>query len=524
MEETKFSDLMLSDNVLRAIEDMGFEEPSKIQREAIPILLEGKDLIGQAQTGTGKTLAFGAPILSKHRREGKKLSGLILTPTRELAIQVNDELVRIGKYTGAHMLPVYGGQPIERQLGALRRGVDIVVGTPGRILDLIRRKALDLSQVRYLVLDEADEMLDMGFIEDIEEIIRNTNTERQTMLFSATMPDQIKRLAQKYLAKDTAHISMPKRSMTVSTISQYYFEIKQKDRFESLCRILDVDEPSSALVFCKTRKGVDELTEAMQVRGYNVEGMHGEMNQNQRLNTLRKFREGTLEFLVATDVASRGIDVENISHVINFDFPQDIESYVHRIGRTGRAKREGTAYTLVTSREYMALKQIERVTGSHIKRKDIPTVDDIFHAKYRNLLNKVRTTLEKQEYKKFVSLAAELDEEFNLVEVAGAMMHMLYQASVTFDYVENSIGTSADNKFSRLFFSVGRMDRVNPKILMRFINEHVDYEKEDIGNIDIYDKFSFIDVRESMVRKIIKNCTGKKIGGRRIKIEVSKPQ
>lgn len=518
-----FTELGLDAKVLRAIEDMGFEEPSKIQREAIPFLMEGLDLIGQAQTGTGKTLAFGAPILSRFKREGKKIFALILTPTRELAIQVNDELVRIAKYTDAVMLPIYGGQPIERQITALKRGVDIVVGTPGRILDLIRRKVLFLSTVECMVLDEADEMLDMGFIEDIEEILKQVGPERQTMLFSATMPDPIKKLAKKYMDSDSAHIAMAKKAMTVSTISQYYYEIKLKDRFESLCRILDVDEPSSAIIFCKTRKGVDELTEAMQVRGYNVEGMHGEMNQNQRLNTLRKFKEGSLEFLVATDVAARGIDVENISHVINYDFPQDIESYVHRIGRTGRANRKGTAYTLVTTREYMALKQIERVTGGHINRKEIPTVDDIFQTKYRNLIKKVRDTLEKQEYKRFVPLAAELDEEYGLVEVAGAMMQMLYQDSLTYEYTENALGT-VGGRYSRLFFTVGRMDRISPKILVKFIHAHVDFDKEDIGNIDIYEKFSFVDIREDLVRLIIKRCSGKKLGGRKVKIDVSRPQ
>lgn len=522
MEENKFYELGLSKEVLSAIDDMGFEEPSSIQAEVIPVLLEGFDAIGQAQTGTGKTLAFGAPILSKMQRREGKINSIILTPTRELAIQVNDELNRIGKYTRVKLLPVYGGQPIERQIGAIRRGIDIVVGTPGRVLDLIRRNIMDLSEIKFLVLDEADEMLNMGFIEDIEEIINSCSKDRQTMLFSATMPDEIRKLSRRYMKTETKHITIARNAMTVSTVKQYYYEVKQKDRFESFCRILDVDEPSTAIIFCKTKKGVDELVEAMQARGYNVEGMHGDMNQNQRLNTLRKFKEGNIEFLVATDVAARGIDVENVTHVINYDLPQDIESYVHRIGRTGRANREGTAYTLVTAREYRTLKQIEKVTKGKIKRREIPTVDDIFLSKYKNMLSRVKSTLEKDTYKKFVPLAAELDEEFNLVDVAAALMDMIYSKEVSFDYEDNHIDSAPS--FIRLFISVGRMDRVDPKLLLKFFNSNADVNREDVGNIDILDKFTFVDVVEEVVDDILKNCNGQRLCGRRMRIEVSKPR
>lgn len=522
MENIKFSDLGLSEKVLKGIDDMGFEEPSMIQAEVIPVLLEGYDAIGQAQTGTGKTLAFGAPILSRFVRTNNKINSIILTPTRELAIQVNDELIRIAKYARMKLLPVYGGQPIERQIRALKNGVDIVVGTPGRVLDLIRRNLIDLSEVRFLVLDEADEMLNMGFIEDIEEILKSTNSDRQTMLFSATMPDEIKKLSKRYMKEDRKHIAIVKNTMTVSTVSQYYYEVKQKDRFESFCRILDVDEPSSAIIFCKTKKGVDELVEAMQARGYSVEGMHGDMNQNNRLNTLRKFKEGSIEFLVATDVAARGIDVENVSHVINYDLPQDIESYVHRIGRTGRANREGIAYSIVTPREYMTLKQIEKVTKSKIKRKEIPSIDDIFHAKYKNIFARVQETLEGEDYKRFVPLAAEMDNDFNLVDVAAALMNILYNKEVSFEYTENNIGTDAGN--IRLFLTVGRIDNINPKSLLQFFNETANVDKEDIGSIDILEKFSFVDVSERVVDVIMKQCTGKRLGGRRVRIEVSRPR
>lgn len=520
MENKKFSDLGLKESILKAIDDMGFEEPSHIQAKIIPVLLEGHDAIGQAQTGTGKTLAFGAPILNNYiRTEGKKIYSIILTPTRELAIQVNDELNRIGKYIKAHILPVYGGQPIERQIYALKKGVDIVVGTPGRVLDLMRRKLIDLSEVDFLVLDEADEMLNMGFIEDIEEIIKSCNQERQTMLFSATMPKEIKELAQQYMKTDSKHVIIEKSTMTVSTVSQYYYEIKQKDRFETLCRILDVDDPSSVIIFCKTKKGVDELVEGMQSRGYNVEGMHGDMSQNQRINTLRKFKEKNIEFLVATDVAARGIDVENVSHVINYDLPQDIESYVHRIGRTGRANKEGTAYTLVTPREYMFLKQIERITKGKIKRKDVPSIDDIFTARYRSMLHRVKEILEKDDYKKFVPLAASLDEEFSLVDVAAALMNMVYRSEISYNYSEHSMNSSPD--FVRLFMTVGRMDNLTPRQLLQFLNSKAQVNKEEVGNIDILNKFTFVDVTEDAAKSIINNCNGKKFAGRRLKVEIS---
>jgi ATP-dependent RNA helicase DeaD len=519
MENKVFSELGLDENVLRAIDAMGFEEPSKIQAEVIPVLLEGHDVIGQAQTGTGKTLAFGAPILSKIARSEGKINSIILTPTRELAIQVNDELNRIAKFSKVRLLPVYGGQPIERQISALRRGIDIVVGTPGRVLDLIRRKVIDLGSIRFLVLDEADEMLNMGFIDDIEEIIKNSNEDRQTMLFSATMPSEIKKLAKRYMKPETKHVAILKSSMTVATVDQYYYEIKNKDRFESLCRILDVDEPSSAIIFCKTKRGVDELVEGLQSRGYSAEGMHGDMNQNQRINTLRKFKEGNVEFLIATDVAARGIDVENVTHVINYDLPQEVESYVHRIGRTGRANREGIAYTLVTAREYMSLKQIEKATKSKIRRREIPTIDEIFSSKYKNMISRINETLEQDSYKRFIPLATELDEDFNLVEVAAALLEMLYSKEVSYDYTENEIGSTSGYK--RLFLNVGRLDRLNPKQLLEFLNETADVNKEDVGDIDILEKFSFVNVTEAAAESILKNCIGKKLAGRRLNAEIS---
>ncbi|MGF7430471.1 DEAD/DEAH box helicase [Thermoanaerobacterium thermosaccharolyticum] len=511
-----FKELHLNEKILKAIDDMGFEEPSKIQSEVIPVLLEGSDVIGQAETGTGKTLAYGAPIINSFSSNDGKVFCLILTPTRELAIQVNDELARIGKYSKVRLLPVYGGVQIDRQIKAIKRGVDIVVGTPGRVLDLIKRNVLDLKSVRYLVIDEADEMLDMGFIDDIKEIINHTNEERQTMMFSATMPDEIKNLAKKYMKSDAKFISIVKKTMTVSTVQHFYYEVKNQERFESLCKILDVDEPSSTIIFCKTKKEVDELTENMQSRGYNVEGMHGDMSQNQRINTLRKFKEGILDFLVATDVAARGIDIENVTHVINYNLPQDVESYVHRIGRTGRANRSGVAYTLVTSREYPALKRIEKATRCKIKRKELPTVDDILEVKYNKMIAEIKKTLEKNDYKRFAPLAMELDEEYNLVDVAAALMDMYYGKELYYN--------DDESKYVRLFINLGRKDKLNKRTLLKLLMDIGDISKEDIGTIDIFDKFTFIDASRNAAKNIINNSFDKIIDGKRIKIEISKPR
>ncbi|MBU3204670.1 DEAD/DEAH box helicase [Clostridium algidicarnis] len=546
MENLKFNDLTLNKNVLKSIEGMGFEEPSKIQQEVIPIILEGFDVIGQAQTGTGKTLAFGAPIISNLNRSSNKIHGIILTPTRELAIQVSDELVRIGKDSNLKMLPVYGGQSIDRQIQAIRRNPDIIVGTPGRVLDLLRRKILDLKFIDFLVLDEADEMLNMGFVEDIELIIQSSNEERQTLLFSATMPNTIKKIAQRYMKKDTKHISIVKNQMTVSTVEQFYYEIKHNERFESLCRILDVEGPDSCLIFCKTKKGVDEVVESMQSRGYSVEGMHGDMNQNQRLNTLRKFKDDSIDFLVATDVAARGIDVTNITHVINYDLPQDTESYVHRIGRTGRANKKGIAYTLVSPREYKTLKQIESATKGKIKRKPIPTIDDIFSAKYASIIKKVKETLENKEYSKFVPIVTELDEEYDLIDVSAALMTMIYGKEISYNSNENNDIASNNNSsysnsysnnsnsynnrrsnsnngdVSRLFLSIGHLDKIKPKSLVDFLTDNSNADRNSIGNIDILDKFTFIDVKSDAVDSILNNCSGKSLEGRRVNIEIAK--
>ena len=399
MKEITFRDLKLKETLLSAIDDLGYINPSQIQAEAIPLAIEGYDIIGQAQTGTGKTAAFGCSIINNIKR-GKDISSIILTPTRELAIQIYEELNKLSKYDKLKVLPIYGGDSITRQIKDLKRGVDIVVGTPGRVLDLIGRKALPLSHVQFLVLDEADEMLNMGFIDDIEEIIKElpSQEERQTLLFSATMPQQIKKLAQNYLKKDYKVVNIKKVSMTVSKITQGFFEVNPKTKFEAFCRVLDLETPASSIIFCKTKRGVDELVEALQSKSYVAEGMHGDMSQMHRMRTLKRFKEGALNFLVATDVAARGIDVDGVTHVFNYDLPQDVESYVHRIGRTGRANREGTAYSFVTPREHSMIKQIKNVTKGSIPKLPIPTVQQIIDSKFNSKSKEILKELNDGKY------------------------------------------------------------------------------------------------------------------------------
>jgi len=344
---TTFSDFDLEPKVLRAVTELGFEEPTPIQLKAIPLAMTGRDLIGQAQTGTGKTAAFGIPLIQRIDVSRTSISALIMTPTRELAIQVAEEIGKLSRFKGVRALPIYGGQDIGRQIRALKKFPHVIIGTPGRLLDHINRKTIKLDEVQTVILDEADEMLDMGFMEDIQSILKLVPVERHTMLFSATMPPNIQRLAQQFL-KNPEHITVTPKQMTVPLISQSYIEVNERMKFDALCRLLDMESPDLAIVFGRTKRRVDELAEGLQKRGYSADGLHGDLSQNQRDAVMRKFRDGSIDVLVATDVAARGLDVSGVTHVIDFDLPQDPESYVHRIGRTGRAGKEGTAWSFVT--------------------------------------------------------------------------------------------------------------------------------------------------------------------------------
>ena len=419
-----FQDFGLEARILKAVTELGFEEPTPIQLKAIPIALSGRDLIGQAQTGTGKTAAFGLPLIQRINGTSDKLSALILTPTRELAIQVAEELGKLSRYKGIRTLPVYGGQEIGRQIRALKKHPHIVVGTPGRLLDHINRKTIRLDDVSFVVLDEADEMLDMGFLEDIQTILRHLPEERQTMLFSATMPPNIQKLAQQFL-RDPEHVSVVPKQVTVPQISQAYFEVPERQKFEVLSRLLDIESPELAIVFGRTKRRVDELTEALQKRGYSADGLHGDLSQNQRDAVMRKFREGSIDVLVATDVAARGLDVTGVTHVINFDLPQDPESYVHRIGRTGRAGREGVAWTFVTPREIDHLRFIERVTRQRIPRKPLPSMAEAIEGKQRVTAERLLEAVGSEDTAPFRGLALQLLEQYDSVELLSAALKLL---------------------------------------------------------------------------------------------------
>lgn len=420
----KFKELGISATIIHALSDMGFEEPTPIQSQAIPLVLSGKDLVGQAQTGTGKTAAFGIPLLENIKTATGATYGIILAPTRELAIQVAEEMNKLGQFSNINTLPIYGGQDIQRQIKALQRKPQIIVATPGRLMDHMERRTIKLTDIKMVVLDEADEMLNMGFIEDIEKILSATPDSRQTLLFSATMPRQIQNLAQKFL-KEPALISVKTKEVTVPLIEQYYMELQDRQKFDVLCRLLDIQSPELAIVFGRTKRRVDELFEALKKRGYSAEGIHGDLTQPKRDAVIRQFREGTIEILVATDVAARGLDVSGVTHVYNFDIPQDPESYVHRVGRTGRAGQTGSAMTFVIPRELEHLRSIERLTKRKIVRMPVPTLSEAIEGQQRLAVEKLLNQIEEGNLESYRGRAEDLLAETDSVALISAALKLL---------------------------------------------------------------------------------------------------
>ncbi|BFH15368.1 DEAD-box ATP-dependent RNA helicase CshA [Paenibacillus dendritiformis] len=419
-----FVEFGLEPKLLQAITELGFEEATPIQEKAIPVAMTGRDLIGQAQTGTGKTAAFGIPLISKIDPSEERVVALVMTPTRELAIQVAEEIGKLTRFKGVRSLPIYGGQDIGRQIRALKKHPQIIIGTPGRLLDHINRKTIRLDDVQTVVLDEADEMLDMGFMEDITSILSLVPEERQTMLFSATMPPNIQKLANQFL-RDPEHVSVMPKQVSAPLIEQAYIEVPERAKFDALSRLLDMESPELAIVFGRTKRRVDELSEALQKRGYSADGLHGDLSQNQRDNVMRKFRDGSIDVLVATDVAARGLDVSGVTHVINFDLPQDPESYVHRIGRTGRAGKEGSAWSFVTPREIDHLNFIERVTRHRIPRKPMPTLADAIEGKQRVVAERLMEVLKDTDLNEYKGIAIQLLEQYDSVHLLSAAFKLL---------------------------------------------------------------------------------------------------
>jgi len=531
LEKIKFSDLNLSENALKAVSDMGYELPSPIQSLAIPKLLTGIDLVGQAQTGTGKTAAFGIPIVEKVEGDRKVPQAIIIVPTRELAIQVAEQIYKLSAhFRKIRVLPVYGGQPIERQTTALRKGVQIIVGTPGRVLDHIRRKNLNLSEIQHLVLDEADEMLDMGFADDIKEILRCTPPERQTIMFSATMSREILSISKKYL-KDAEVVRVKHEELTVPLITQSYFEVHTSKKFELLCRLMDIKMPKLSIVFVNTKKVAEELSSMLQSRGYFAEGLHGDLPQSRRNTVMNKFRNGDIDILVATDVAARGIDIDNVEAVFNYDFPQDEEFYVHRIGRTGRAGKEGHAYSFAFGKDFNKLKYIERYTKSKIKREKLPTSFDVSEVKTKNFITKIKEVLDAGDLDRYTSLLEGLTGEYSSFDLAAALFKIalpLGKSSQEDDLSPPprresfSYRSGKPTSTARLFMNIGKREDISPAEIAKIISEETGVSGKSIGIVTVYDNFSFAEVARKHSQEIINKMSKSRVKGKTLFIEYAK--
>ncbi len=548
-----FAELGLRPELLKTLIDLGYEEPTPIQRESIPPLIEGRDLLGQAATGTGKTAAFALPALQRlAAREGRPPTeplALVLVPTRELAMQVSEAFTGYGRELGARVLSVYGGSPISSQLHALHRGVDVVVATPGRALDHIRRGSLPLHAIEVVVLDEADEMLDMGFAEDIEAILAETPESRQTVLFSATMPPRIDGIARRHL-RDPIRIRIAARTVEAGEaplVREQAYLVHRHHKAAALGRVLDMESPAAALVFCRTRNEVDELTEALNGRGYRAEALHGGMGQEQRDRVMSRLRAGTANLLVATDVAARGLDVEQLSHVVNYDVPSAPEAYVHRIGRVGRAGREGVAITLVDPREHRLLENIERITRRRISMAKVPTVADLQARRLDQTVATLRQTILDGDLEPFRAVLLGLSDEFDPMDVALAAVKLARDASgaaadeqeIPDAALRSSRGPVRDRprpgapggreggprpprapmaNMTRLYVGAGRSSGIRPQDLVGAIAGESRLSGRDIGAIEIADRFSLVEVPDAAADEVIEALRGSTIKGKKTTI------
>ncbi len=488
-----FENLGLSEDTLKALKKKGFEEPTPIQVQTIPAILSGsKDVVGQAQTGTGKTAAFGLPMIELLRGKSGFVQALVLTPTRELAIQVADEINSLKGKSKLSAVPIYGGQAIDIQLRSLRKGVDIVVGTPGRVIDHINRRTLKLNRISFLVLDEADEMLNMGFLDDVKEIMESTSAEKRTMLFSATMPNQIMQIAKKYMGEyDVFKVS--KGQLTVSQTDQIYFEVSGGDKFEALCRIIDMEEDFYGLVFCRTKIDVDTVGNHLIERGYDADSLHGDMSQSQREKILNKFKKRRLNVLVATDVAARGIDVQNLTHVINYALPQDPESYVHRIGRTGRAGKEGIAVTFITPQEYRKLQFIKKSAKTDIRKAKLPRVKDVIKTKKRRIKAELKDMVKSDVQGEYRKMSAELLENHEPEDILAALLQYSFQDELnekSYTEIEDAVVDTKGK--TRLFVTQGSKDGLTRGKLTEFLRDKCRVKGDRFRDIQILDKFSFV--------------------------------
>lgn len=521
----KFKELGLSEEILTAIAKKGFEEPTEVQALTIPLLLENRiDIIAQAQTGTGKTAAFGLPIIQNiDKRDKKNVQAVILAPTRELVIQICEELNSLKGNEDISIIPIYGGQSIELQLRKLKRGISIVVGTPGRIQDHLKRRTLKLDSINYFILDEADEMLNMGFIDDIENILEHTNTNKRVLLFSATMPVRIKKLAEKYM-EEYEHIKT-KTKLTANLTDQIYFEVSQRDKFEALCRIVDIESEFYGMIFCRTKLDVDELVSKMLDRGYTVDGLHGDISQSLREKILGKFRKKQIRILAATDVAARGIDVNDLTHVINYSIPQNPEAYVHRIGRTGRAGKEGTAITFVTPAESRKLGFIKKTAKADIRKEKVPEVSDIINIKRKRITEEIENIIVENDTSSFRKWAKYLLEECDAEEVVSALLKKNYGSVLDErNYAEirtsfksqNARGRTAveEEGQTRLFIARGKTADMTKQSLVELITKQAKTPQSLIENVEVHENFSFVTVpfaeAEAILQAFKKAAKGKR--------------
>lgn len=525
----EFKNLGLTDKTLKALYKKGYEKPSPIQELTIPALLLGdKDIIGQAQTGTGKTAAFSLPIIEQIDENGKNIQAIVLTPTRELAVQVSEEMHALSYGRKIRVAPVYGGQSMEFQIKQLRKGVDVVVGTPGRVMDLMNRGILKIDNLKFFVLDEADEMLNMGFVEDIEKILESTNEDKKMLFFSATMAPEILKIAKNHM-KEHEILSVKARELTTDLTDQIYFEVKDRDKFEALCRIMDLATDFYGIVFCRTKNDVNELVGKLNDRGYDAEGLHGDISQNHREVTLRRFKTKKLNVLVATDVAARGIDVNDLSHVINYAIPQEAEAYVHRIGRTGRAGKKGTAITFITPSEYRKLMYIQKIVKTEIRQEKLPRIKDIIEAKKGRIMSEIDAIIENGEFKNFDKMANELLLSSDPHTIIAALLKNAYDHELD-ESNYSEISVSSDRRDSsrrdrdsrdsreprerrtrdtdrtsdedsldttgkvRLFIALGKKDGITLKKLLDKISKKANVAESKIRNVELYENFSFVSV------------------------------
>jgi ATP-dependent RNA helicase DeaD len=513
-EKLTFKDLGLSEKALKAIHKKGFEEPTDIQAMTIPVMLKDQfNIIAQAQTGTGKTAAFGLPLLDLIDENLRDVQALILVPTRELAIQVSEEINSLKGDSKIEAIPIYGGQAIDQQLSRLRKGVQIVVGTPGRIIDHLKRGTLLIDQINHLILDEADEMLNMGFVEDMEEIFKHTSEDKRTLLFSATMPKRIQDLAKKYMT-GYEHLVAKNNPLTTSLTEQIYFEVKHSDKFEALCRIIDIEPEFYGMVFCRTKNDVDSIVPHLKDRGYDAEGIHGDISQAQREKILGAFKKKKITILIATDVAARGIDVNDLTHVINYSLPQDAESYVHRIGRTGRAGKQGTAITFITPSEYSRLMFFQKHAKADIKRSTLPKIDEVIEIKRKKIHEDLQNEVQKTEApgKKYFGWAEEILGDAHPAEVLGKLLKYFFDEELnpeSYDDIRESSPNKQrpllDNGKTRLFVALGKKDQMTPKKLVGLVTGKSSIESKYIDDVQVMENFSFITVPFPAAEQIIQS-------------------